>query len=760
MNLEEKNRKSLLNFASQALPVLAFFVLALVVFYIGCSFYWSVFSERDISRAEGWLNGQFYWPGPEMSGGNNLPGPFFYFLLFPAFLMGENTYSQVALWTIIWFALTYTVAFSFISKIISHKESLLIFLVTFILNIKTTNYSVLLNPEFAIMFHVLALTGLYYWREKKNSLYLYLTGLVIALGIQAHLLVALHILTVLLVYIIDKSERKKTKTLLLFLFLALSPLLIYNVLKYFHFFETSGRYYDEHINWVLRNIFSEEWFRNIKQMTVPFIPFFSFCLAITFWRKHKTKKPLLKPSTKNLLIMTAIPVLTAFFIARHLWYLFFIPVFSIILISKWLDDLLPNNSNKKINFLLIYTLFTIICILASKYKFIGSFLNPLSLFSISLKKINLLYFFVFFLIVITSLRWRRETLYKSVLLGLCLFVSAQGALYLFPKNYQKSFTIEKSFSITPQSYKEFYPLMKRIYLETGWTPKTAMKRIFNIGMHPDRSLLADYAMTVEKLNKPTTLPLPPLLHNKQNTSLKQNYRGQEKALAKNKAQGYFIIQHLQKFMRWTKTDWKNHLSQPSLLAPILRQEIKEDKIVIQEPELYDQLWLIPYNTTENSLFPTAFHNIGQPYYWEEPEWLKKCDQTHKFKNEKGLFYCRVLPGHLQRAGLKLSFSQKTKSFLNIQFFGVSLGIAKPTSNVNGSLLWSDIQMYLDCNKKSFHWTLPDIGNHNHEAMYPKKQAKMLLAPLKLQIPLKGCKKSDIERIELTWTEKHTRREQN
>ncbi|MCZ0933129.1 MAG: glycosyltransferase family 39 protein, partial [Oligoflexia bacterium] len=484
LNLEEKNRKSLLNFASQALPVLAFFVLAVCVFYIGCSFSWSVFSERDISRASDWLNGQFYWPGPEMSGGNNLPGPFFYFLLFPAFLMGDDIYSQAALWTTIWFALTYTVAFSFISKIISHKESLLIFLIVFILNINI--HSDHLNPEFAVMFHVLALIGLYYWRERKNSFYLYLTGLVIALGIQIHLLVALHIITVLLFYIIDKSERKKIKALLLFLLLALSPVLIYSVLKYFHVFETPRSYYDTHINNVLKDIFSEKWFRNIKQTFIPFIILFSFCFSLNL---AQNKKRSIKTFTQNLFIIILVPFSIAFFIARTPWYILFIPVFSIILISKWLDNLMPDKADKRILFLVGIVLFAINLLLI---KWI-SFREP--------KSILYIFFLAFLITVIINLQWHKEILHKSALLGLCLFVSAQiGTLKVFPRNQRT--VKQQTFSLTWPTYKKLYPLMKRIYLETGWLPKTAMKKILNIGLEPERSLLTDYSMTVKKLNKP------------------------------------------------------------------------------------------------------------------------------------------------------------------------------------------------------------------------------------------------------------------
>ena len=722
-------------YASDFIQQLAFFALAFVIFYTGHFIEWSVFSERDISRAVGWLKGHFYWPGPEMSGGNNLPGPFFYFLLFPAFLLGEDTYSQVALWGIIWLALTYTVAFSFITKIISHRESLLIFPITFLLSGATENYSEMLNPEFAVMFHVLALIGLYYWREKRNSLYLYLTGFVIALGIQTHLLVALHIITVLLFYIIDKSERKKIKTLLLFLLLALSPLLITNTLKYFHVFETSGRNYKEFTHWLLNQSFSEDWINNMKN-TLFFASPLTFCCGLALWQKHKTKKWPLTDTTKNLLIITALPCLLALLGTHYYWYLLFIPVFSIILITKWLDDLIPD---KKISFFWTYSLFITFYILIFNFKYIYLSLDFYKLFFIENKWALSLFCSAPLIIIIINALSRRQFCYKSLLLCLYLVMLIPIITSISFAKSQKT-AIKESFSTVWFLRKKLYPLMERVYLETNWTPKIAMRHIFNIGIHPDRSLLIDYAMTVEKFNK-TDRFLP---------------------LQKEKPQGYFIIQHLKKFTGWKKKYWHNYLSQSSLLSPILRQEITEDKIVIQEPKLYNSFWLIPYKTTENSLFPEGFHNIGQPYYWEEPEWLKQCSHTQTFQNEQGFFYCKVLPGHLQKAGLNIRFSEKeNKAFLNIQFFGPLLGFAIPTVNTDGTSSWTSTRLYLTCNKKSFHWKLPDIGYHKWDTHYfPEKMAKMLLAPLKLRLPVSDCKKSDITKIKLTFTEKHTRKEHN
>ena len=116
---------------------------------------------------------------------------------------------------------------------------------------------------------------------------------------------------------------------------------------------------------------------------------------------------------------------------------------------------------------------------------------------------------------------------------------------------------------------------------------------------------------------------------------------------------------------------------------------------------------------------------------------------------------------MQKAGLNIQFSKKAhkKTLLKIQFFGPLLGVINLNTSFDGSSLWSNIQIHLDCNKDSVHQTLFDIGNNQWRARRnPKPQAKKILAPLTLQIPLKNCKEDDIKKIELTFTEKHSRRE--
>ena len=170
-----------------------FFVIVFLIFRFQTNeyLYIDIFTQRDILRALGWLKGNFHWPGPEMSSGGNLPGPFFYFLLFPPLLFGESIYSQSLIWLVTWLSLTWTMAFCFASKFCKHKESLVIFLMFFISSIGDSLFlptCFAWNAAFAIIFHILAIISLYYWiLEKDNkNFYLYFFGIIIGLGIQIH----------------------------------------------------------------------------------------------------------------------------------------------------------------------------------------------------------------------------------------------------------------------------------------------------------------------------------------------------------------------------------------------------------------------------------------------------------------------------------------------------------------------------------------------------------------------------------------------
>ena len=159
---------------------------------------------------------------------------------------------------------------------------------------------------------------------------------------------------------------------------------------------------------------------------------------------------------------------------------------------------MSDKPNKKTNLLLGYIFFTVIYILTLKYRFIEFLLNPFSLSFIENKLALILFFFLFFYIAIMNFQWQNNK-YKSILIGLCLFIIAQiSALGFFPKSFKKITTPKHSFTKGRVSYKVLYPMMKKIYLDTGWTAKKAIKKIFCIGVDLEKSLLSYYALSLEE----------------------------------------------------------------------------------------------------------------------------------------------------------------------------------------------------------------------------------------------------------------------
>ena len=735
------NQKSL-----HLINLLCIFSFTFLLCYIYTKYFikWDIFTVRDIQRAVGWLDGRFYWLGPEMSKGGHLPGPFFYFLLFPPLLFGENIYSQSLLWHITWLSLTYTTAFHFITKITAHKESIQIFLILFLVTFKDGCLELLKfawNPSFAIVFHIFTIMGLYFWRKTDKNIYLYLTGLTIVLGVQVHLFVSVHIITAVLFYCF--SAKKNWKPILLFLFFVSSPFFIFSIMNYLNVFENSVSHPYYSLIYVVRNIFSERWLNNTNSLFSSnyAIPIgFLFCLTLGI--KQKTKKWLITPLTKDFFIMIIIPCLAAILMARRGWYLYFIPVFLIFFFSKWFDDLMSHNKNGRYRFLIICPILLVI-----SYFLFENITYDLSISYLLSKVTN--FHFVFPAIPLTVFLFMNkgkntwEHFGKTSLLLLFCFFIMQVKVIEHLQPYKKP--VPKSFLKLNLSYQDISPLMKRIYLETNWSPTEAMKRLFIIGANPINSLKTYYSMAKEKVDKEHLSTMETSFNSGNKTELS--------------SRGYMIIQHLQKFTGYSRADWKEYLSH-SLLFHVLQKEIREEKILLKTPKLYGAYWLIPYQTNTESFFQKGFSNIGQPYYWEEPEWLKNCAFTQQFQKKYEFYYCLVLPGYLRRAGvyIKLSDSSPSEftsssSTLEITFSGPIIGIADCCSNY-WHTFWSDIHLLISCNEKKIRHILPSMGLSYTRLV--TAQAKQFSSPLKLSIPIKksaefsGCNRDEIQTIELTF----------
>ncbi|MDE0091826.1 MAG: hypothetical protein OXN83_00905, partial [Oligoflexia bacterium] len=262
------------------------FAFVFLIFYLFRADYTSfdIYTERDIQRAMGWLAGKWHWPGPEMTTGSSLPGPLFYFLLFPPLIFGESAHSQSLIWHYLWLSLTYTTAFHFASRIIQHKDSLFLFILFLISIIGGSLFQPLeyaWNASFAVLFHLLAIINLYYWRETGKTFYLYLSALVIGLGIQVHFFVLIHLLTVCFFFALEK--KKKLRPFLFFALLFLLPSLPFLLMYEFNTFTVSS-YSTKYPSKIISNAFSYRWFRILSWITgfKPYLagPFLLLCALI------------------------------------------------------------------------------------------------------------------------------------------------------------------------------------------------------------------------------------------------------------------------------------------------------------------------------------------------------------------------------------------------------------------------------------------------------------------------------------------------
>ncbi len=113
-----------------------------------------IFQERDISRAQELLNGSFIFFGPELTGGGNLPGPFYYFLLTPPLLLGFG-WMGAWYWMLILLSLGGALGWYYFRTKFGLLAAFL-WLMLFLLAKTTTGIiKFFVNPSFSIFFIVL-----------------------------------------------------------------------------------------------------------------------------------------------------------------------------------------------------------------------------------------------------------------------------------------------------------------------------------------------------------------------------------------------------------------------------------------------------------------------------------------------------------------------------------------------------------------------------------------------------------------------------
>ena len=210
--------------------------------------------------------------------------------------------------------------------------------------------------------------------------------------------------------------------------------------------------------------------RYINKIVFPFIILFTFCFTLNLWQKSTMKERTKDSSARNLFIITVVPFLFACLVGRFEWYLLFIPVFANLVISKWMDSLKIGGG-----LLFSYSLLTFLYFLF----FNKGYINSLYLFERNTFALGL-FLFSLFILLIFNLSWHKKTLYKNILFCFFFFLFIKLGISDFkgPFNFTqinfnqkaKHFSIPKKFYNSYQSFKQLYPIMKRILFRNRLAP--------------------------------------------------------------------------------------------------------------------------------------------------------------------------------------------------------------------------------------------------------------------------------------------------
>ena len=656
--------------------ILCFFCFSFfLILYAGENYlYMDIFSQRDMFRSLKWLKGDFHWSGPEMSQGGTLPGPFFYFLLFPPLLFGKNIFIQSFIYRSAWIALSWATTFHFARKILRHKESLIIFLLFFISCIGPSLFWPLtfaINPCFALIFHILALRVLYLYMETDRDKYLYFLGLIIGLGIQVHLLVLIHLLTALIISLFKKRGLKAFFFCISIILITclpyfimhhkkdISDISINSVVEYFYFFkeEFLSRRYVENFKYIT----------SFKIFLVgPFL-FLSFLFVrqnIVFGYLKKTQffsKPF-----GRLFILMGFPLLISIFHLTRSWYVYYISFLIALLFSKLCDDFMPKDKDKKLTYLVGYTvLFSFPSLILS-----GFFDHTYLYSNFNFLKQKYIFVFIFMILTVFSIFIKS---FKKNILKICIILIMTTAFLISQPltsnvfyNKATSSSLNETFHsywryyYNKMPYKKMESVFQKIASESSYPATETIKRIYFIGgVYPEIAKFSNYLLAREKLLTTGGKYSTPNLF-------------QQKS---NKIDGWFMVQNLQQFRNYTERNWKLWLSNSSFVSRFIREEIRHGKLKLENSTLYGDWWLISYKITEKSAFPKGFYNIGQSYWWEIPDWLKNCKSSGYFEKNREFYYCMILSGHLQRAGAHIKFIEKSgRNFMEAGFFGPLLGL--------------------------------------------------------------------------------------
>ncbi|MES2962609.1 MAG: hypothetical protein V4760_01880 [Bdellovibrionota bacterium] len=211
--------------------LLIFFLLATIAFvhYLSYGFHLpTTYQARDLNRALDLFQGHFTWPGPELSGGGRLPGPFYYWLLALPLSVSTSVESPL-IFLYLMSGIAAAIVWYFLETTFSRAVGLagyFLFLNSVAIRTNITSYW---NPSYSIALLVLVIGLRLKFPKAMPRRFLVVSGLLCGLSLQLHMTTILVWLPLALVgfWSGEGTLRDRAKGFLIFSLAAAAPLVPY-----------------------------------------------------------------------------------------------------------------------------------------------------------------------------------------------------------------------------------------------------------------------------------------------------------------------------------------------------------------------------------------------------------------------------------------------------------------------------------------------------------------------------------------------------
>lgn len=681
-----------------------------------------IFTERDLLRALELIKGNLIFFGPELTGGGNLPGPFYYFLLVPPLLMNLG---WVGTWY--WMILLMAAAGAAGCRFLYKKFDVLtafIWLILFTLLLPVTTLTTFfINPSFSILFIVLinicTIKAFTEPTPRGKGLFFIAACLLVSLAIQTHYTNIVYIFSLFTLQFLTKKielapvQKKYVGLGVLAFCLPLLPYLIWVMFKnngvelgqtlfYGSSVSNSLPSLIDHFK-ISLNVPMSEFLKSVLTkifVIAPSLFFLAIPTALVIallgrYKKFGIKKVIL-PLEDSRVIKVLLTCLPFAFIPFSFY--FFVPqgdryaapfavtlLFLIVLIIR--NYFIGFPYLKYVNVLLIFGLLVGFgALIVSKQEWHITYEILMAIRVLAILLIALLYYI-----------YQDK---KNISIVFCFALISCSAIIIsaFQNELLRSVHGRKNFPV----FFQLNTVVNKIYQDTGWTYSEAFERIYFINNHRESSFRFLYDLSGGNSDEK---PLKPK--------------------AFREPDGYFVSVGLPK-----NKNIINWLTQQPLQREI-KQGLLNGDITLGPPFLKRKVFLVSYYINNKTNLPAYFHNGGWGYNRLPEEALlkniKSSEQASQIDDSTFLFKWNDCPDNNDYCNLGAIVSIKSrdrnKLTLAVRIVGLPLSQNSRWIFPTWTQSWSEPYVEVKCGDRSSKLLLATSIGYNQDYVSQQKNFK-------------------------------------